>query len=206
MLAGYDSDLNTAAAGNRALLDSPPAVPTQVPMRLIGLAVILPLSLTLAPLAAEAQPAGKVHPNSLSLHNVVPGLANDRSLPPRAPRARLCRGPEYHHRVAMGGGGRTEVFPAFASAVVRLNVDVIVAANDAAGRAAQQATKRNSYRHSCYRRPCRFRIRSRPSPDPEATSPVSACNLLSWPPNDCSSSRRPSRTCPEWRSSPIPTI
>jgi ABC-type uncharacterized transport system substrate-binding protein len=40
------------------------------------------------------------------------------------------------------GGGRTEEFPAFASEVVRLNVDVIVAANDAAGRAAQQATKR----------------------------------------------------------------
>ena len=39
------------------------------------------------------------------------------------------------------GGGRTEPFPAFASEVVRLNVDVIVAANDAAGRAAQQATK-----------------------------------------------------------------
>src|SRR5262245_11207007 len=40
------------------------------------------------------------------------------------------------------GRGRTEGFPAFASEVVRLNVDVIVAANDAAGRAAQQATKR----------------------------------------------------------------
>src|SRR4030095_7034541 len=40
-------------------LDSPPAILTEVPMRLIGLAVVLALCLTLAPLAAEAQAAGK---------------------------------------------------------------------------------------------------------------------------------------------------
>jgi putative ABC transport system substrate-binding protein len=39
------------------------------------------------------------------------------------------------------GGGKTERFPEFAAEVVQLNVDVIVAANDAAGRAAQQATR-----------------------------------------------------------------
>ena len=39
------------------------------------------------------------------------------------------------------GGGKTERFPEFAAEVVKLNVDVIVAANDAAGRAAQQMTK-----------------------------------------------------------------
>jgi putative ABC transport system substrate-binding protein len=39
------------------------------------------------------------------------------------------------------GGGKTERFPDFAAEMVKLNVDVIVAANDAAGRAAQQATK-----------------------------------------------------------------
>jgi putative tryptophan/tyrosine transport system substrate-binding protein len=38
------------------------------------------------------------------------------------------------------GRGGTERFPEFAAEVVRLNVDVIVAANDAAGRAAQRAT------------------------------------------------------------------
>ena len=37
--------------------------------------------------------------------------------------------------------GRSERFPAFAAEMVRLKVDVIVAANDAAGRAAQQATR-----------------------------------------------------------------
>lgn len=40
------------------------------------------------------------------------------------------------------GAGTTERFPEFAAEVVKLNVDVIVAANDAAGRAAQQATTR----------------------------------------------------------------
>jgi ABC-type uncharacterized transport system substrate-binding protein len=39
------------------------------------------------------------------------------------------------------GRGSTEQFPQFAAEVVKLNVDVIVAANDAAGRAAQRATK-----------------------------------------------------------------
>jgi putative ABC transport system substrate-binding protein len=39
------------------------------------------------------------------------------------------------------GRGSTERFSDFAAEVVRLNVDVIVAANDVAGRAAQQATK-----------------------------------------------------------------
>src|SRR4029450_4588324 len=44
----------------RGLLDSPPAIATEVPMRLIGLAVTLTFSLTLAPLAVEAQRPTKV--------------------------------------------------------------------------------------------------------------------------------------------------
>jgi putative ABC transport system substrate-binding protein len=39
------------------------------------------------------------------------------------------------------GRGSTERFPEFATEVVKLGVDVIVAGNDAAGRAAQRATK-----------------------------------------------------------------
>jgi putative ABC transport system substrate-binding protein len=39
------------------------------------------------------------------------------------------------------GSGKTERFPEFAAEMVKLNVGVIVAANDAAGRAAQQATQ-----------------------------------------------------------------
>jgi putative tryptophan/tyrosine transport system substrate-binding protein len=39
------------------------------------------------------------------------------------------------------GAGSTERFPEFAAEAAKLNVDLIVAANDAAGRAAQQVTK-----------------------------------------------------------------
>src|SRR4249920_412411 len=43
----------------RPLLDSPPAIRTEVSMRLIGLAVVLALSLTLPTLAAKAQETAK---------------------------------------------------------------------------------------------------------------------------------------------------
>jgi hypothetical protein len=50
-----------AGARRAVQLDSRQAIPTEVPMRLIGLAVVLTFSLLLAPLAAEAQPAAKVY-------------------------------------------------------------------------------------------------------------------------------------------------
>jgi hypothetical protein len=40
-------------------LDSPPAILREVPLRLIGLAAVLIVSLLLAPLAAGSQPVGK---------------------------------------------------------------------------------------------------------------------------------------------------
>jgi hypothetical protein len=40
-------------------LDSPPAILREVPLRLIGLAAVLIVSLVLAPLAAGSQPVGK---------------------------------------------------------------------------------------------------------------------------------------------------
>ena len=49
----------------------PPAILTEVPMRLIGLAVVLALSLILAPLAAKAQQPGKVYRVGL----LAPGAA-----------------------------------------------------------------------------------------------------------------------------------
>src|SRR6266566_2138629 len=49
-----------APAIRQRLLDSRQPSPTEVPMRRIGLAVVVALSLTLAPLASEAQQAGKV--------------------------------------------------------------------------------------------------------------------------------------------------
>ena len=45
-----------------ALLNSRQLSPTEVPMRLIGLAVILAVSLTLTPPAADAQQPGKKLP------------------------------------------------------------------------------------------------------------------------------------------------
>ena len=110
-------------------------------MRLIGLTVVLAIGLFAVPLAAQAPPAGKVAR--------VAFLSTTSS--PDSPTTAAFR--EGLHELGYvesqniiiewrWGGGRTEGFPAFASEVVRLNVDVIVAANDAAGRAAQQATKR----------------------------------------------------------------
>jgi hypothetical protein len=51
--------VGVAGVGSTVRLSSPPAILHQVPMRLIGL--VLALSLALAPLAADAQQAGKVH-------------------------------------------------------------------------------------------------------------------------------------------------
>jgi putative ABC transport system substrate-binding protein len=98
------------------------------------------VSLLVAPLAAEAQPAGKVW-RIAYLTTTSPGgsptsdafLDGLRDL-----------GYVEGHNVTIEwrwGRGSTERFPEFAAEVVRLNVDVIVAANDVAGRAAQRATK-----------------------------------------------------------------
>jgi ABC-type uncharacterized transport system substrate-binding protein len=52
---------SVGAGARRAVrLDSPPAIPTEVPMRRIGLAVVLAVSLILTPLAADAQQATKI--------------------------------------------------------------------------------------------------------------------------------------------------
>src|SRR5437762_2888353 len=110
-------------------------------MRLIGLTVILAVGLFAVPLAAQAQPASKV--------GRIAFLSTTSS--PDSPTTAAFRQGLQELGYVEGqniiiewrwGGGRTEGFPAFAAEVVRLNVDVIVAANDAAGRAAQQATKR----------------------------------------------------------------
>jgi len=110
-------------------------------MRLIGLTVILAVGLFAVPPAAQAQPASKV--------GRIAFLSTTSS--PDSPTTAAFRQGLRELGYVEGqniiiewrwGGGRTEGFPAFAAEVVRLNVDVIVAANDAAGRAAQQATKR----------------------------------------------------------------
>jgi len=97
-------------------------------------------SVLAAPLAAEAQPAGKV-PRIAFLTTTSP----ENSLTADAFR-RALRDLGYVEGQNLTvewrwGRGTTERFPEFAADVVRLNVDVIVAANTAAGRAAQRATK-----------------------------------------------------------------
>src|SRR6267143_1023119 len=106
-------------------------------MRLIALAVILAVSVTLAPLAA-AQPAGKVARIAFLSTTSSPDSPTTAAFRQGLQELGYVEGQNIIIEWRWGGG-RTEGFPAFASDVVRLNVDVIVAANDAAGRAAQQA-------------------------------------------------------------------
>ena len=112
-------------------------------MRLIGLAVLLAVSLTLEPLAAEAQEAKKVP----RIGVLNPGILTPQSPGGGAPAA-LREGLRelgyvegqniiIEWRYAMG---KAEQFPVLAAELVRLKVDVIVAASDPVIAAAQKAT------------------------------------------------------------------
>jgi putative ABC transport system substrate-binding protein len=121
----------------------PPFSTEKVPMRLIGLTVVLALGLTISPLAIEAQPQGKV-PRVGYLH---PGSPSD---PLRQRRLEAFRQDlrdlgyvegqniAIESRWAEGQYGR---YPALAADLVRLKVEVIVAVTAAATQAAQQATR-----------------------------------------------------------------
>ena len=109
-------------------------------MRLIGLAVILTLSLTLAPLAAEAQQAGKI--DRIGYLSPSPAAANPLSEAFRQGLRDLGyvegRNVVIEYRSAEG---KLERFPALAAELVALKVDVIVAPSTPAALAAKQATK-----------------------------------------------------------------
>jgi len=97
--------------------------------------------LAAAPLATEAQPTGKV-PRIAFLTTTSP----ENPSPPTDAFRRALRDLGYVEGQNLAvewrwGRGTTERFPEFAADVVRLNVDVIVAANTAAGQAAQRATR-----------------------------------------------------------------
>ena len=93
-----------------------------------------------APLAAEAQHASRM-PRIAFLTTTSPGGSPTTDAFVRALRELgYVEGQNIVIEWRWGRGG-TERFPQFAAEVVRLNVDVIVAANDAAGRAAQRATR-----------------------------------------------------------------
>jgi putative tryptophan/tyrosine transport system substrate-binding protein len=111
-------------------------------MRLIGLAVILALSLTLAPLAAEAQQAAKIPRIGYLLRD------NDNPTASSNPRDTFLQGlrdlgyVEGRNLVIeyRSAEGKLERLPVLAAELVALQVDVIVAPSTAATLAAKQVT------------------------------------------------------------------
>ena len=109
-------------------------------MRLIGLAVILTVGLTLAPLAAEAQSAGKVYRIGFIL-TVAPNEAEHliKALDEGLRELGYVEGRNivFERRFAEG---KQERLPALAAELVRLNVDVIVTGSNPVIAAVKQAT------------------------------------------------------------------
>src|SRR6058998_1085542 len=110
-------------------------------MRLIGLAVILALSLTLASLGtAAAQPAEKIP----RVGYISPGSSSDPARLRRFEAFRQAlreRGYVEGQNIAIESRwaeGKYDRYPALAADLVRLKVDVIVAMSGAATQAAQQ--------------------------------------------------------------------
>jgi putative ABC transport system substrate-binding protein len=110
-------------------------------MRLVGLAVVLAVGLTLAPLAAEAQQAGRVHrigflaggsPGS-SAPNVAQFLQGLRELGYAEGQNIVI---EYRW-----AEGKADRLPELAADLVRLKVDLIVAPGSTAAQPAHQATR-----------------------------------------------------------------
>jgi putative ABC transport system substrate-binding protein len=100
---------------------------------------VLVLGLLAAPLAAAAQQAGKT-PRIAFLTTTSPGGSPTTDAFLHGLRE-LGYVEGYNMTIEWRWGrGSTERFPDFAAEMVRLNVDLIVAANDVAGRAAQRAT------------------------------------------------------------------
>jgi len=109
-------------------------------MRLIGLAVVLTFGLTIAPLTAEAQQAGKVY----RVGHLAAGGRTSDGAPPGPLRAALRelgylegQNIAYEARFAEGA---VERLPGLAAELVGLKVNVIVAQGGAATEAARQAT------------------------------------------------------------------
>jgi ABC-type uncharacterized transport system substrate-binding protein len=105
-------------------------------MRLIGLAIVLTVSLAIAPLAVEAQPAGKVH---------RVGMMTDRQDHIEALRQGLrelgwLEGQNFVIE-SRGVGGRFARLPEAAAELVRLKVDVIVCGGSESVQAAKAATR-----------------------------------------------------------------
>jgi len=126
-------------------LDSPAAVLTEVPMRLIGLAVVLAVSLFAAPLVAETQEAKKVYRLGF-LGNSLPtnpdGLVGARNLNELIEGLRWLGYVEGQNLIIERryAEGRAERWPELASELVGLKVDVIVVVTTPAALAAKRAS------------------------------------------------------------------
>ena len=109
-------------------------------MRLIGLAVILTVGLTLAPLAAEAQSAGKVYRIGFIL-TAAPDEAGHlvKALDEGLRELGYVEGRNivFERRFAEG---KQERLPPLAAELVRLNVDIIVTGSNPVIAAVKQAT------------------------------------------------------------------
>ena len=128
------------AGARRSLpLDSPKPSLTEVPMRLIGLAVVLAVGLALAPLAAEAQAAAKI-PRIGVLHPATTQTLGTEAF------LRGLRDLGYVEGRTLGiewrwAAGKPDRYRQLADDLVRLEVDVIVAAHAETAMAARQATR-----------------------------------------------------------------
>jgi ABC-type uncharacterized transport system substrate-binding protein len=109
-------------------------------MRLIGLAVVLALSLTLTPLAVKAQQSGKVpRVGYLSVTSAANGLHNLEALRAGLRTFGYVEGQSITIE-ARWADGRIERLPQLAAELARLPVDVLCTAGGQASGAAQQAT------------------------------------------------------------------
>jgi putative ABC transport system substrate-binding protein len=108
-------------------------------MRLIGLAVVLTLGLTLAPLASEAHQTGKIWRIGILSGASPTSQGNLAALLQGLREAGLVEGRNAIFEIRYSEG-RTERFPAFAAELVTLQLDVLVASGTPAAVAAKQAT------------------------------------------------------------------
>jgi putative ABC transport system substrate-binding protein len=108
-------------------------------MQLFGLVVILALSLNLAPLAAEAQPAGKVSRIGFLFFGAPGPSAEVDAFRQGLRELGYIEGQNatIEYRFA---GGQVERMPELASELARLKVDVIVTSNTPSAMAAKAAT------------------------------------------------------------------
>jgi putative ABC transport system substrate-binding protein len=113
---------------------------TEVSMRLIGLAVVLALGLTLAPLAAEGQQTTKVYRIGFLSPRSSPG-APEEAFSQALRELGWIEGRNVAFEYRWGSQSQLDRLPALAEELVRSNVDLIVTSTMLVARAAKNATK-----------------------------------------------------------------